>query len=71
MYVIYHLSNSFYCRHTDPSGSELPAQAALRERVQQLDPGDSARRLHQHDEARQAHPHQEQDHQAGPLQPHR
>ena len=71
MYVIYHLSISPDCRYADPAGSELPAQAALRERVQQLDPGDSARRLHQHDEARQAHPHQEQDHQAGPLQPHR
>ena len=71
MYVIYHLSISPYCRHADPACSELPAQAALRERVQQLDPGDSARRLHQHDEARQAHPHQEQDHQARSLQPHR
>ena len=71
MYVIYHLSISPYCRYADSAGAELPAKAALRERVQQLDPGDSARRLHQHDEARQAHPHQEQDHQAGPLQPHR
>ena len=68
MCVIYHLSISSYCRYADPAGAELPAQAALRERVQQLDPGDSARRLHQHDEARQAHPHQEQDHKTGPEQ---
>ena len=71
IYVIYHLRISPNCRHADPAGPEFPAQAALRECVQQPDPGDPARRLHQHEPPRQAHPHQEQDHQARPLQPHR